>query len=232
MNTNEPKYTKEQLKIIEDYGRCYGIEHDQISFNGAFNTGPIFDAAAVATLSLMLTDIRSIEVTNRDRNGDAVVVYVKAVLPDGRDRGVAGTCLIGEILPNGDVIETETAAGNVAESRAFRKAIRALGIDLHKAHLHFVENGRKIEAVPESTADRQRRLSRNIHRIAEKIGYIHGDDRSLYEKFLAKKFNGRTSTLTLSTDELEVLEHEMLQIERLHDGPDSSAPAAMAVSAA
>src|SRR5688572_26727066 len=115
MNTKHKTYTQDQLQIVNELCSVHGLDPSQISFEGdALN--PIFDYEAVCALSLKLTDIKTIDCEIKaSENIIRSVGVCTVILMDGRSRTVEDSAEIGELLGNGEKIESRRDADGIAQ---------------------------------------------------------------------------------------------------------------------
>jgi hypothetical protein len=191
-----------QLAIVQSYQERHGIEADQISFDGEGNI-PSFDHNAISTLSLKLTDIRDISPTEIQNDNGTVTVFGRTVLPDDRTRGWIGSCTIGEVLANGQKVENTQVAIGVATSRGFRQGIRNVGIDLHKAHLRFLQTGEVEQG--HTKHDPRKPVYAEIHLLATQLDLIVDGNKDKYRTYIAETFDGIRSAADLNDLQLHQL---------------------------
>lgn len=201
--------TQEQQKIADEFVSIYGFDYSQISFEGNF-TEPIFDYEALNVLRLRLTDIQMTDPEVVERNVTLGIVTVKctAILPDARSASDLGSAQFatfegdrqltrGEIMPDGSEVSMMFQAQNIALSRALRRAIRAVGVNLFKAHQQFMLNGSSTAA--EIDEEFQSPIGKEIHALAKEWGHIKGKDKTQYADFIEQNFGfGLRSTLQLN----------------------------------
>lgn len=201
------KLTEKQQQIVNEFVQHHGLEPDQISFEGA-ETTPILDYEAISALSLKLTDITDIDVSIVERAGEIITARCIVTLPDGRTRRVEETAYAAEKLPNGGVIDSQRLCEQVALSRATRRGIRAVGINLYNAHKKFMETGEIVAG--HTKHDPRYSDYLEIHVLAYKLGLkkkvtVDGkmvEDRAEYERTLAEQFDGRISAKDLNDMEI------------------------------
>lgn len=204
--------TADQQALINEFVSTYELRADQISFeNGALD--PIFDYPALSILRLKLTDIQDAQPVVVERNTKLGIVTVSCTftLQDGRTAGDVGSAQYqskseagfverpGEIMPDGSVIETILEAQAVAAARAYRRGLRAAGIDIMAAHRRFIASGKVTAAEPEEFNSR---IGREIHKLANDWGHIRNGDKSQYQLFLKKMF-GEDKDSCLKLDDIQ-----------------------------
>jgi hypothetical protein len=206
-------YTKEQQVIIDEFTQNYDITRDQIHFEGASNQ-PIFDYAALNTLRWALTDIVDTKPTINFFNERAGVVTVSCEITQGEAKSSdLGSAKIGDLLPDGSIINNMPQAQNLATARAFRRALRAAGIDLLKLHSKNLSSPNKVL----SEQDKSRLRQKEIHALAQEAQLIIGSDRQAYEKLIASLFQGRTSSKDLTENEISILTTHLRGIKYEND---------------
>ena len=218
-NTTRNILNAEQERIRDEFVSMHGLDKSQISFEGD-NSTPILDYEAVNTLSLRLTDIQDIQPTRVEENGSTITVYCAVTLPDGRTRGAFGSCEIGETLYDDETVGSRKLAEATATSRAFRRGIRAVGVNLVRAHEEWKKSG--AAAAAHTNNDPRHPLYQEINRIAFKVGYkmkngFGGVDKSEYEKLMATHYDGKTSAKDLNDLEIQRFTSLLRTIERLYD---------------
>jgi hypothetical protein len=198
-------YTKEQQEIIDEFTQNYDIKPEQIHFEGASNE-PIFDYTALNTLRWALTDIVETKPTINFFNERAGVVTVSCeITQDGLKASDLGSAKIGDLLPDGSIVNNITQAQNLATSRAFRRALRCAGIDLLKLHRERSTRSLSSSNKVLSESEKLRLRQKEIHALAQEAELIVGSDRQAYEGLIAKLFQGRTSSKDLNEIESSIL---------------------------
>lgn len=202
--------SNEQQQIADEFVSTYNFEYSQISFEGD-TTEPIFDYEALNVLRLRLTDIQMTEPEIVERNTMLGIVTAKctAILPDARSASDLGSAQFatfdteqrqltqGEIMPDGSQIGSMLQAQNVALSRALRRAIRAVGVNLFKSHQEFKQSGSITLA--DIDEEFQSPVGKEIHKLAAEWGHISGKDKTQYQEFIERMFgSGKRSTLDLN----------------------------------
>lgn len=200
MMTNTDSIETKRSRLRAEICDAHGLDPEQITFSGD-SLAPIFDFEALSALALKLTDIRKIECATGWIESSVVTAKCVVELPDGRSRSVTASAFIDEELGSGGKVETLFQAEAVAHARATRRGIRAVGVNLLKAHRQWLETGSPISA--SGTGDPRLPLYQEVHILAKKVGLIVDSDRSRYEQFLALQFDGRTSTRDLDDRELD-----------------------------
>ncbi len=201
--------TTEQQNIADEFVADYNFEYSQISFEGN-SPEPIFDYEALNVLRLRLTNIQMTEPEVVERNTRLGIVTVKcaAILPDGRSASDLGSAQYatfdeenrrltdGEIMPDGSELGSMLKAQNVALSRALRRAIRSVGVNLLKAHYEYRRNGKV--AIAEIDTEFQSPVGKELHQVATEWGHIRKKDKTDYQDFMARMFGGKRSSLELN----------------------------------
>lgn len=208
-NNNRKILTTAQQNIADEFVADYNFEYSQISFEGN-SLEPIFDYEALNVLRLRLTDIQMTDPEVVERNTRLGIVTVKctAVLTDGRSASDLGSAQFatfdenknkltdGEFMPDGSEIGNILNAQNLALSRALRRAIRSVGVNLFKSHQEYRRHGNVT--VAEIDKEFQSPVGKELHQVATEWGHIRGKDKSEYQEFMARMFGGKTSSLELN----------------------------------
>jgi hypothetical protein len=139
----------------------------------------------------------------RDHEGGFASASCTVQLPDGRSRRVEASAEIGETFANGDKIETMQTAEAVAQSRASRLGIRAVGINLYHAHQKYMQTGEVASG--HVRHDPRAALYAEIHMLAENLELITNGDKTEYRNFLWETFAGKTSSVDLDDIEIQRL---------------------------
>lgn len=212
------KYTPEQAAIVKEICEMHDLEATQISFEGP-ETTPIFDYEAVCALSLKLTDIQDIDCWISDR-GDADTEIVSAkctvTVPGGRTRTCEGSAQLLERLGDGNVVETYAQAEALAQSRAVRRGIRSVGVNLYNAHRKFLATGQV--AASHTDHDPRAPVYAQIHILATELDLIIDGDKTRYRQYIAENFDGRTSARDLTDFELQRMLTSFRSLRRLTGG--------------
>lgn len=209
--------TLEQQSIVHDYVESHGLDASQISFEG-HDTKPIFDYEAVNALSLKVTDIKDIEceISERDFESEIVTARCIVTLPDGRTRTSEDSARVGDPYGDRKIVDSIRLAEQLAQTRAVRRGVRSVGINLHRAHEQWKKNGG--QPVSGHTDYNPRKpLYDEVHLYAEKAGYIVNGDTDEYRKFIAETYDGRTSAKDLDDIELRRLIVTFRSFARLKD---------------
>ncbi len=220
--TGELRYTLKQKEIVDDLCETHGLQPEQISFEGD-DLSPIFDYEANSLLSLRLTDISAIDCSaiTRDDQGRSTC-ECQVVTADGRIRSVSDSAAIGDLMHDGNAIDSVRQADAVARARASRLGIRSVGVNLYKAHKRFKETGQ----IATSHVDHDPRAAKlaELHALAGDVGLIRDGDRSAYEKFIADVFDGATSSKQLNDVDFQRLLNQLRAMAR-HTRTVSKMPA-------
>lgn len=217
---NQPKYTNQQLSLVQELCRMHGLLPDQISFDGA-ELQPIFDYEAVCALSLKLTDIQVIDCEITDRSEDGIsTAKCTVTLPDGRSRVVEDSSEVGENFGFNLRIDSVRAADGLAQNRAVRRGIRSVGVNLYKAHLAYKETGQI--AGGHLNHDPRAATYREIHVLASELDLIVDGDKTKYHQYIAENYDGRTSAADLNDIELERMRITFRSLARLQRGKQAA----------
>jgi len=198
--TTTKNLTPEQAALVAEMVHVHGLDAEQISFEG-IELKPIFDYEAVCALSLKLTDIQNIdsEISDRDLENHIISAKCNVILPDGRSRTAEDSAQVGETFASGKTILDLRMAEIVAQSRAVRRGIRSVGVNLYKAHKTFMENGQVTAG--HTAHDPRYPKYQEVKVMTAKLGWTQEE----YEVFLAEMFEGRTSQKDLDDLELQRL---------------------------
>lgn len=199
------KLTPAQAAIVKEICDLHGLDESQISFEGT-EVVPFFDYEGVCALTLKLTDIQNIDCWISDRGNaedETITAKCTVTLPDGRSRSCEGHAQLLEKLGDGGIVENWSQAEALAQSRAVRRGIRSVGVNLYNAHRKFAENGEIV--VSHTNYDPRLPIYSEIHVLAAKCDLIVDADRRAYEVFLAEMFNGTTSAKDLDDLQLRQL---------------------------
>lgn len=234
MNSNQKRTIKQQ-EIINEMSGIHGLDERQISFEED-STEPIFDYEALNVLRLRLTDIQTTEPEIVERNMTLGIVTARCwvYLPDGRSASDLGSAQFtvrsaedysriveGESMPDGSILDSQMKAQNVALSRALRRAIRAVGVNLMKAHRAFADDGEITQG--DVDEEFQSKIGREIHSYAIKFGHITGSgkntDKTRYQNFIESLFGfKKRSTLDLNDIEKSQLANTYRTLVNSRDG--------------
>ena len=230
--------TSEQQQIADDLVSTFGFDYSQISFEGN-SPEPIFDYEALNVLRLRLTDIQMTDPEIVERNTILGIVTAKctAILPDGRSASDLGSAQFatfdterrqltqGEVMPDGSEIGSMLQAQNVALSRALRRAIRAVGVNLFKAYQEFKQSGSITLA--DIDEEFQSPIGKEIHKLAADWGHIKGKEKTQYQEFIERMFGkGKRSTLALNDIEKSQLANiyrNMIRSKEIAETPQQRA---------
>jgi hypothetical protein len=188
----------DQKKLVLEFDAHHGIDPNQISFKGD-SLEPIFDYKALSVLRLKLTDIVDMHasIEERDHATGLVTARCTATLPSSRSVSDLGTAYVGETLGNGMVVANMIEAQNVALARALRRAIRAAGVNLLKAHQLWLQLGTIAQSDP---LDGRKVRQRELHALRDEWG----DSDEQYRDFIERLFGVRSS-LQLNDEQMSQL---------------------------
>ncbi len=178
MNTataTQRELTLEQEQLVRDFVKHYELDPDQISFDSDRGT-PVFDYDALSVLSLALApDIISMiaERGNVDHIAGIADATCVVTLRDNRSRTVYGTALVGEQMPGGNQIGDIKQALDIAQARAARRGLRAVGFDPVRAHEKRMRGEEVVLDLSEPKDLRQCDLA-TIHLLKRECGYNTG----------------------------------------------------------
>lgn len=171
--------TAEQSAVREEFTHAYGLEPEQIFFDGD-KPKPYFAFAALAILATELgdfTDISPVPVVVTATLPDAVTLAYQVTSARGFTRTGYGSCIIGARLPEG-VVEDAAQAEAIAKGRALRNALVLAGFDPLHAHRHPT---RRETPRAEDTA-RNKDLSA-IHSLRDQLGWDENKYRDMLDTF-------------------------------------------------
>jgi hypothetical protein len=174
--------TLEQEEIVREFTTAYDIDPSQISFDSE-RPEPIFDFEALNLLATLLGNFPSI-VTDLGDVNEAMGLVTSSCeirMSDGRTRVVFGAAVVGEEMPDSKLIESIPQALSLAQARALRKALRAVGWDAFRAHRQQGENTLALNL----PADLVKTEIAEIHILAKEVGLITRDgDKTNYYKMM------------------------------------------------
>ena len=193
------KLTTKQQTLVTELCEVHNLDASQISFHEKEDT-PIFDYEAVNALSLRLTDIQEIKAKIIKRGEDFAKVECIVILPDGRTRSIEETAYLNEPIGGNKTIESLRLAEQVAQARAVRRGVRAVGVNLYKAHKKFMETGEVAQG--HTNNDPRYCQYQEIKVLAKKLGLIffekNGDEkvenREAYESLLMQNYEVKSLT--------------------------------------
>lgn len=200
---SEKQLTFAQDELKQELMETYGLSPEQISFDGE-NIDSILDFEALCALREKLTNFKSVDVscvTANDAGTEAEAICV-VVTAENRTVTVSDFAQYGELMPDGSQIQNSMSLKRLARARAMRSGIRAAGVNLMKAHKHYLETGDTLDFQP---IDPRVNAYKELHAVAAKIGLITGADKSEYQKFIGETFDGRQSAKDLDDLELQRL---------------------------
>lgn len=194
--SDRKKTTIAQEELINELVQTYGLDPEQIGFDGE-SLEPILDFEALCVLRERLTNFKCVDVSRVSFDQEAGEATATCIIAnaEGREITVSDFAQIGEAMPDGSKVSTSIQAKRLARARAMRSGIRAAGVNLMKAHKYFIEHGNTLDFQP---IDVRETMRKELHALAGEIGFINGSDRSKYEKHIAELFDGRTSSSDLN----------------------------------
>lgn len=192
--------TKEQADLARELCQAYHLQPEQITFNDN-SLSPNFDFEALSRLALELADIAdlSIDLDRIDNQNNLAICRCVIELGNGQTRSVFAVCGLGEQLQDGSTITYWDQATNIARVRALRTGLRAIGFDPLRAHLERAGGGEKL-TLGGAEPNEQKQL-REIHALAEELGYIRPGDDSAYRNLLKTFFPPHTSAKNLTNEQ-------------------------------
>jgi len=220
---SEKKLTLDQKELSKQFFDTYGLSPEQISFDGE-KLEPIFDFEALSVLREKLTNFKSVDVSQvtfnlEDNSAEAIcAIFTNS----DRTITVSDFAQIGELMPDGNKIESVTQAKRVARARAMRTGIRAAGVNLLKAHQLYLE-GKPLDFEP---VDPRANRIKEAHAIASEIGFIRGNDKSAYQNHISELFDGRTSSKELDDIELQKFIVSLRALRRVQQAAIAAQPKA------
>jgi len=194
-------WTLQQEELAREFMETYGLERKQIGFDGS-SPDPIFDYEALSLLSLVLGDIPSIRTEPGDFNNAAGLASAicHLTLNDNRSREVFGTCLVGEILHDNSEVADISQALKIAQARAVRNGLRAVGFDPVKAH----RLAKADQPSPNQFTDVRTKELAEIHILGKELGFIFDvpnaggtgvvENKTAWKNIIGTHFKGKTSS--------------------------------------
>lgn len=178
--------TIEQDMLVRTFGEAYGIERENISFDGQ-KPEPIFHFDALMQLAMQLADFVEIAVTPCDINTTHGIATAESMVRLSNDRVIRmfGSCIVGDVLYDDNKVTDISNALEVARSRALRSVLRGIGFDPVRAHKEMKGD----VAVAFRDVDQQRvKDLKEIHALADEIGLIADGDDSRYRHLIGIYF--------------------------------------------
>ncbi|MBD0370299.1 MAG: hypothetical protein ICV60_05650 [Pyrinomonadaceae bacterium] len=220
--TQPPRWTLQQEDVAREFMEAYGIERQQISFD-VDSPDPIFDFDALNLLVHTLGNfpVISTDLDKVEEKTGLVTATCDITVPDNRMRHVTAASFIGETLPGGSIVGNYTQALNVAQARALRKGLRAVGFDVVRAHRQSSEAPLTLNMVSE-TDSRTKDLAQ-AHILGKEMGLIQGGDKTLWSRLISIWFGGRASSAELSDEELVIFVARLRGLKSSHPQATASA---------
>jgi len=193
--------TYDRTALVTELCETYDLTPNQITFNAAGEPQLSFDALQTMTHRLC-TVIQQDEVypNNPDEGRKVISCTARFTLTDGREISRVDIAQIGERFGDDDTIETVQQAVNVASARAYRKALRAIGFNPIRVHLQG------SQFAPTTVGeDDDITVNRELHALATELGYIRGNDRTLYRDLIRTMYGGKVSTTQMTQIEVREL---------------------------
>lgn len=230
MSSPQPtrRWTLDQETLALEFQQAYGIEPKQVSFDGE-QLEPIFDFEALNRLVHTLGNFPMISTDLNEviKDANLVTATCDIAVSDGRVRHVTAGAVIGEVLPNGSIIQDVGQALNVAQARALRGGLRAVGFDVVRAHRERGEAPLPLNLVKES--DSRTKDLAQAHILGKQAGLITQDgDKSLWSRLISMWFSGKTSSADLTDEELVIFVARLRGLAGSH--PQGSAAASALAS--
>jgi hypothetical protein len=188
-HAKQANWSLDQEAIAREFVEKYDLKPSQIGF-AKDSTEPIFDFEALNLLALVLADIPALAVEAGDFNAVAGIATAicTITLKNDVERTMFGSCVINEELHDGSTVTDIGMALDVARSRALRTGLRAVGFDPVRAH-RVAKDG-----LPASEfLDMRSKERKEIHALAEELGWIVGKNRATYQAKLFKYFKVSSS---------------------------------------
>lgn len=185
--------------LVNELCSAYDLTPGQISFNASGEPQLNFDALQAMTHRLC-TVIQQDDVypNNLEDARHFISCTARLTLTDGREISRVDIAQMGEKMGE-DTIETVTQAVNVASARAYRKALRAIGFNPIRVHF---QNG---EFSATFADDDDIAVNRELHALASELGYIKGNDRTLYRDLIRTMYGGKVSSTQMTQTEVREL---------------------------
>lgn len=187
--------TLDQERVVEEYVKEYGLDAEQIYFEGSDPT-PFFDFEALSILVVRLApDITRLGTRPMEVNAVSGIVSVacEVTLADGRTRAPSAIAQVGETLPDRRLVESVRTAFNVAQARACRSALRMVGFDVARAHA-LKKQGVDLTLTITNKDPRQQELAA-AHILGEELGLIVGEDKTLWRSTVSAFTHGRLESM-------------------------------------
>lgn len=179
----QKKWTLAQEELAREFSTDYGLDLSQITFYSE-RLEPEFDFEALNYLTNVLGNFPSIS-TEPDEvftQFGLVIATCEITLPDNRFRKVFGSAYVGEKLQNGTMIGDIPQALNIAQARALRKGLKAVGWDALRAHQARKHGDLEFKPSPPSEEEVRANELAEAHILGQQIGLIspNGDKSRWY----------------------------------------------------
>lgn len=180
-------FSTAQKQILAELRAHFGIEVKDVSLD---ESGELFfslDALNLLTIRLA-GDIQALSVHSQSFDNELAIAtsHASVTLADGRHRGCCKSAQVGEEFPGGK-IETLIQAANIADSRAARAALRAVGFDPVREFESFLFDEETVRPDSISQEEKDRRY---IHKVRDELKMTD----AIYRKHLSVVTLGQKAT--------------------------------------
>jgi hypothetical protein len=191
-NSSPPAAQRLDLRremVVREFTSHYGIRADEIFFDDGSDE-PYFGFEALSLLVNKLTDIPKISIvsTQIDPAVGLATACCEVTLSDDRTRMYSGSAFIGEALPSRGTVEGFPQALALAQTRALRTTLRAVGFDPVRAH-EAQKNGGELSLQLSEDNPRNKKLA-EAHLHGDALGLIAGTDKSKWRDFISTWTHG------------------------------------------
>ena len=147
-------FTAKQKELITALNQYFGIAASEISLD---ESGELFfslDTLNLLTIKLA-PDIQALSISCHSFESELNIVsaHASVTLTDSRHRSCVKSAQVDEVLPMGGKIETLIQAANIADSRAARAVLRAVGFDPVRELQSFLAHEIKSRELDQGSAD-------------------------------------------------------------------------------
>ena len=202
LNETTKKLTPEQAAIVNEITARFDVDAAEIVFFGTEPRPLIGYEATCVMANALVPDLQALIIEPvQSVTTDSVSMLCTIKLADGRSRAAVGVANVLETADDDQMSEQQLQ--HLASSRAVRNTLRVAGIDLLRL-MRTSSVGRTGDAEfsgpPQQRSNRDNLLA-HTHILGQELGYIRGDDKTLWRQLLNNRY-GVESSIELSDPQL------------------------------
>lgn len=185
----DKKFTPAQMEIVSGIVQTYDVDPNEITFFSDDAEPFLGYEAGCVMLNRLMPDLADIDIEPLPPLVPGGI-NLKVRLTDGNGHTRSG---LGIVHPSDEAQNNQLSMQQLqylAQSRGLRSALRAAGIDLMRLH----RSRANVAEFSGPSSTNRAHLTRQLHALASEVGFIIGDDRQNYHRFMMHRYGVGSSS--------------------------------------